>query len=119
MVSSFKVASRGWRTPCSQLSTAFGLTLMILAKTAWLTWKDWRMARIWRGLKGLGGGGNSLTLNPPFLPCSYANASRNDCFKSLNTLTCFFFPFCFIIVLLFRFLNLSHQSPQRFAFVIR
>jgi hypothetical protein len=70
IVRSFKVASRGWRTPCSQLSTALGLTLMIRAKTAWLALKDCLMARIWVAVSGFGGGGTSVTRYAPFLPCS-------------------------------------------------
>lgn len=70
MASSFSVASRGWRTPCSQLSTVLALTFMMRANVAWLTLNDWRMARIWFGLSGLGGGGSSATRRVVFLPCS-------------------------------------------------
>src|SRR5882672_5894511 len=42
-------SSLGRRTPCSQLSTAFTLTLIIRAKPAWLTLNDSRIARICPG----------------------------------------------------------------------
>lgn len=63
------MASRGRRAPCFQLSTALGLTLMMRAKTAWLTLNDRWIARIWLGVNGFGGGGNSLTRSDSFLPC--------------------------------------------------
>ena|SRR5882672_565264 len=42
-------SSLGRRTPCSQLSTAFTLTLIMRAKPAWLTLNDCRIARICPG----------------------------------------------------------------------
>ena len=46
-------------------------------------------------VSGFGGGGTSVTRNAPFLPCSKAKASCNDCFKSRNTFTaCFFLLAC-------------------------
>src|ERR1039458_6435075 len=59
MCSSLSVAGRGWRIPCSQLSTALELTFSRRANSAWLALRAARKAWISAGFSGLGRGGIS------------------------------------------------------------
>src|SRR5271165_3369407 len=69
MCSSLSVACRGSRMPCSQLSTAFELTLSSRANRAWLAFRPSRRARMSEGFIGLGRPGSSALRKsrPPFV----------------------------------------------------
>ena len=82
MCSSFSVAWRGWRTPCSQLSTALELTFSRRANRTWLALRLSRMLRISAGFSGLGRGGiSTLRRSNAFeapsssrlLPCAFSS----------------------------------------------
>jgi len=72
---SLRSAPCGFRVPCSQLRTVFGLTFRYVAKITWLALSAIRILRISAGFSFLGGLGSSITRRLRWAPPSKAIAS--------------------------------------------